>query len=40
MIIYQFSKGRKILKTILSFTRIQEIQQLKDQDLQDLFTLV
>lgn len=40
MIIYQFSKGRKILKTILSLTRILKIQQLKDQDLQDLSTIV
>jgi hypothetical protein len=40
MIIYQFSDRRKILKTILSFIKIQKIQQLKDQDLQDLSTLV
>jgi hypothetical protein len=40
MIIYQFNKGRKILKTILFFIKIQKIQQLKDQDLQDLSTLV
>jgi len=40
MIIYQFSKGRKIFRTILSLAKIKKIEQLKDQDLQDLSTLV
>jgi len=40
MIIYQFSKGRKILKTVLSLIKILKIQQLKDQNLQDLSTLM